>query len=326
MPATLSIITCTRDPREDLFRRVLKGVAALRVPAGESIEYLLVDSTSAPPLRARHDISEFLARSPFARIVRPEAPGLAAARRLAARESSTPLLIWFDDDNVPAPDYLEHVVATARAHPEVSVWGAGRITVEFADPVPDWVDPALRRTFQERQHLRDEYGSSRTWAPFFPVGSGLVTRRAAIERWAERGVAGRYTLTGRSGASLASGDDAQIIFGAVAAGEQVGVTSAMHLTHLIPASRCTLGYLRRLEYSLAASLRVARAECFPDDPLPASTDGLGRVRALRAVLARLRVAGWREALMEGARRLGARRGAREAAAIAASRTRELNRR
>ncbi len=316
MPATLSIITCTRNPRADLFQRVMASVAALRVPAGESIEFLLIDSASAPSLAERHDVMDFLAGHRFARIVRCDEPGHALARRVGVRESEAPLIIWLDDDNVPEPDYLEQVVATARAHPEVAVWGAGTIRVEFVDPVPRWVDRTHRATFQERAHPRDEYGSSRSWAPFFPVGSGFVTRRAAIERWAERGADGRYSLSGRRAGALGSGDDAQIIFGAVAAGEQVGVTAAMRLTHLIPASRCSLGYLRRLEFALAASLRVARAECFPGDPSPSSFEGLGLPRATRAVLAHLRAAGWREAVLEGARRLGARRGAREAAASA----------
>jgi hypothetical protein len=310
MPATLTLVTCTRNPRPDYLRRVMAGIAALRVPARETIEWLLVDSTSSPPLAGRPEVTEFTASHRFARVVRTDEPGLAAARRAAIRGSTSPILTWFDDDNIPAPDYLEAVAATARAHPEVSVWGAGTITVEFTEPVPDWVDPALRPIFQERQHLQDEYGASRSWAPFFPVGSGLVTRRAAAERWAARGAAGSYTLTGRAGASLASGDDAQLIFGAVAAGEKVGVCAAQRLTHLIPAARCNLGYLLRLEHALAASLRVARAECFPDDPSPASFDGLGLARATRAVLARLRAAGWRQAMLEGARRLGARRGAR----------------
>jgi hypothetical protein len=316
MPATLSIITCTRNPRPDLMQRVLAAVAALRVPTGESVEYLLIDSASSPPLAERPEVREFLSRHRLARVVRCDEPGHALARRLGVRESVAPLLIWFDDDNVPAPDYLEEVVTTARTRPEVGVWGAGTITVEFVDPVPRWVDPAHRPTFQERAHSHDEYGSSREWAPFFPVGSGFVTRRPAIERWAERGADGRYSLSGRRAGALGSGDDAQIIFGAVAAGEQVGVTAAMRLAHLIPASRCSLRYLTRLEYALAGSLRVARAECFPDDPSPASFGGLGIVRATRAVLARLRAAGWRDAVLEGARRLGARRGAREAAARA----------
>jgi hypothetical protein len=205
MPATLSLVTCTRNPRADLLRRVMGSVAALRVPPGESIEYLLIDSTSSPPLGDREDVAAFVRSHPFARIVRSDEPGLAAARRLAVQKSVAPILIWFDDDNVPAPDYLEQVLATSRAHPEVSVWGAGTITVEFTEPVPGWVDPALRPTFQERQHLRDEYGSSRSWAAFFPVGSGLVTRRAAIERWAERGAAGRRSSSAPSRPGSRSG-------------------------------------------------------------------------------------------------------------------------
>jgi glycosyltransferase involved in cell wall biosynthesis len=141
MPATLSIITCTRNPRADLLRRVMASVAALKVPAGESIEFLLIDSASAPPLAERREVTEFLAAHRFARIVRSDEPGHALARRVGVRESVAPILIWFDDDNVPAPDYLEQVIATARAHPEVAVWGAGTIRVEFVDPVPASVEP-----------------------------------------------------------------------------------------------------------------------------------------------------------------------------------------
>lgn len=313
MPDSLSIITCTRDPRADVFDRVMAAVAALRAPAGVVPEVLLIDSASTPPLASRPAVQGFLARHARARLIRADEPGHALARRVGIRASVGELLVWLDDDNVPAPDYLEHAVATARAHPEVAVFGAGRITVEFVDPVPGWVDPGQRAAFQERSHPRDEYGRSRSWAPYFPVGSGMVTRRGVAEAWAAAGESGRYSLTGRRGRALGSGDDAQLILGAVAAGGAVGVTAAMSLTHLIPASRCRLRYLARLEYALASSVRLARAECFPDDPAPASREGLGTVRSVRAVLARLAREGWRAAVLEAARRRGSRAGARAAA-------------
>lgn len=315
MPPSLSLITCTRDPRADLLARVLAAVAGLKAPPGEVVEHLLIDSASDPPLAARPDLRDHVDRHPGTRIIRADAPGHALARRIGVREAAGRLLIWFDDDNVPAPAYLEQAVATERAHPDVTVWGAGRISVEFVDAVPAWVERTQRATFQERAHPRDEYGSSRAWASFFPVGSGMVTRREAMQRWAEATDAGRYTLAGRRAGSLGSGDDAQIIFGAIADGGLVGVSAAMALTHLIPASRGTLRYLARLEYALAASLRVARAECFPDDPSPASPEGLGSIRASRAVVARLVRDGGRAAILEAARRLGARRGARDAARL-----------
>ena len=273
MPASLSLVTCTRNPRPDLLARVLAAVAELRVPSGETVEHMLIDSASSPPLAERTDVRAFVAAHPHTRIIRSDEPGHALARRLGLREATGGLLVWFDDDNVPAPDYLEHAVATARTRPDVSVWGAGRIHVEFVELVPAWVDRTQRPTFQERTQESDEFGSSREWATYFPVGSGMVTRRAAMQRWADATDGGRYTLTGRRAGGLGSGDDAQIIFDAIAAGGLVGVTAGMSLTHLIPASRCTLRYLTRLEYALAASLRVARAECFPEDPSPASLAG-----------------------------------------------------
>ncbi len=306
---TISIITCTRDPDPDTLRRVLVGIEALHVPAGWDREFILVDSASEHPLSERAEEKLYTSREPWARIVRAAEPGLSTARRLGLRESKGELLVWFDDDNDPAPGYLEDAVRFADAYPEVTVWGAGTIVVEFTSAVPHWVERVMRPFFQERQHWRDEFGRTTSWAPYFPVGSGLVTRRAAIARWAEATEAGRYTLTGRHGARLTAGDDAQIIFGAIAAGEQVGVSAGQRLTHLIPAFRCESGYLARLEFGLSASLRVARAECFPGDPAVRRTDDLGMLDAARAALKSVRshgvVDGPRFARFELARRLGA---------------------
>jgi glycosyltransferase involved in cell wall biosynthesis len=311
MPS-ISIITCTRNPDPDTLRRVLVGVEALHLPHGHDREYLLIDSASQHPLAERAEERLFVRREPWARIVRSDEPGLSIARRLGIRESRGDLLVWFDDDNVPEPDYLTSVARTAAAHPEVTVWGAGTIAVEFTGPVPQWVERTMRPFFQERAHGRDEFGRSTEWAPFFPVGSGLVTRRAAAERWSAASASGRYSLTGRRGAELAAGDDAQIIFGAVAAGEQVGVVARQALLHLIPPARCTGDYLARMEFGISASLRIARAECFPDAQR-AKADDLSLVDAARAALRTLpahgMIDGPRHARLELARRLGAISGA-----------------
>ena len=310
---TISILTCTRNPAPATLRRVLEGIESLQVPEGWNREYILVDSASEPPLAKRTEDQLYTIHEPWARIVRTTEPGLATARRLGLRESKGELLVWFDDDNVPAPAYLKQVVRFAAAYPNATVWGAGTIVVEFTDEVPRWVERDMPPFFQEREHGRDEVGMSRGWAPYFPVGSGLVTRRAAMERWTAATEAGRYTLTGRDGARLSAGDDAQIIFGAIAAGEQVGVAAGQQLAHLIPAFRCTPRYLARLEFGLSASLRVARAECFPDDPNVRRTDDLSMVDAVRSALVAMRSHGLddgpRFARLELARRLGALAGA-----------------
>lgn len=319
----ISIVTCTRAPDPALLSRVLAAVQRLTVPDGWTREYLLIDSASPEPLERVSVVTDFLAgvtasgtaaehgsapaNTGWARVLRASEPGLSFARRLAVQASTGELLVWFDDDNVPRPDYLTHVVATASAYPDVGAWGAGRITVEFTGPVADWVEREMRPFFQQRTHTSDEFGRSTTWAPFFPVGSGLVTRRATIARWADATARGAYTLTGRSGTQLSAGDDAQIIFGAVAAGERVGVVAGQALSHVIPPARCTEDYLARLEFGLASSLRVARAECFPAEQRGAAED-LGLIEAVRAALKARRVHGAdgaRFARFELSRRLGA---------------------
>lgn len=313
---TISILTCTRNPDPDTLRRVLVGIEALKVPAGWTREFVLVDSASAHPLAERAEERLFVEREPWARIVRCEEPGLSVARRAGIAAAAGEVLVWFDDDNVPEPDYLLHVASTAAARPEVTVWGAGTIVVEYTGPVAPWIERDMRPFFQERAHGHDEFGRAMTWAPYFPVGSGLVTRRAAAERWATATTSGRYTLTGRRGEALSAGDDAQIIFGAVAAGEQVGVVARQALRHLIPPSRCTGDYLARMEFGISASLRIARAECFPGEASLRGEADLSLVDAARAALAALPahgvIDGPRHARLELARRLGAIAGACQA--------------
>lgn len=305
----LSLVTCTRNPDPPRLSRVLGALEALRVPTGWAREFVVVDSASDSPVASVEPLQSFLARNTWARAVRTELPGLAAARRVALGIATGDPIIWVDDDNVLDAGYLEAVVAVATAHPAVMVWGAGSIHVEFPDGAPAWVDRTQRATFQERASAQDAFGRSTKWEPYFPVGSGLATRRAAVDRWLAEMIAGRASLTGRRGTSLSSGDDAQIIFGAIAAGGEVGVAAGQRLVHLIPRARTSLGYLMRLEFALAESLRVARAECLPvladaREPLAEAA----RARVLRRAVSAARRAGARDGLLNLARALGAASG------------------
>jgi hypothetical protein len=305
----LSIVTCTRNPDPRRFARVLAAVDALRVPGGCDREYVIVDSASETPVAAMELVRTFCAGRPWVRVTRTELPGLAAARRAALVVVSGDPIVWVDDDNLLEAGYLEAAVSTSAAHPEVAVWGAGNITVEFPEGAPAWVRQTRRATYQERAAATDAFGRSHAWEPFFPVGSGMVTRRAAMDRWLAEVLAGRASLTGRRSGALSSGDDAQVILGAIAGGAQVGVVAAQRLTHLIPRARTRLGYLARLEFALAESLRIARAESFPSaadarEPLAEARGGAVARRVARAAVRN----GPRDGVLVLARSLGASSG------------------
>lgn len=305
----LSLVTCTRNPDPKRLQRVLEAVDRLRVPGGCERDYLVVDSASDHPVARMPVMEAFCVGRPWVRAFRTELPGLATARRLALGIITGDPIIWVDDDNLLDVAYLESVVEVATARPAAGVWGAGHIHVEFPEGVEAWVDRTQRATFQERDLAADQFGGSKEWEPFFPVGSGLVTRRSAMDRWLAELLAGRASLTGRRGAALSSGDDAQIIFGAVAGGWEVGVVAAQRLTHVIPRARTTMRYLMRLEFALAESVRVARAECFPGDELALDSLHAAALRPVsrRSVAAALK-SGSREGLLMLARSLGAASG------------------
>ena len=292
MSASLTLVTCTRNPNPETFRRVLDGVAALRLPPDHTVEYLVVDSTSEPPVASRAEVVAFLgqhsvgARHPVAR-ARISPPRGAPA----VEASQGAILVWFDDDNVPGAG-----LPRARGGDLAAAWpdgdGLGRRARSrgvHRRPCPPGWSASSGPPSRSAPMGATSSGARRRWASFFPVGSGLVTRRAAIERWSAATREGRYSLTGRKGRQLSAGDDAQIIFGAVAAGRVGGGRRRAAAHAPDPAgARCTMPYLMRLEFGLSGSIRVARAECFPGDPAPRSLDGTRRDAALRATRGRRR--------------------------------------
>jgi glycosyltransferase involved in cell wall biosynthesis len=72
-----------------------------------SWEYLIIDNNSQPSLAENVD----LGWHPYARVVREEQLGLTAARLRGIKESTAALLVFVDDDNVLAADFLEQAIA-----------------------------------------------------------------------------------------------------------------------------------------------------------------------------------------------------------------------
>ena len=76
----------------------------------------------------------------------PPGPGPAAKRNAAWRAAGAPLIAFTDDDCRPPPDWLEGLLAAARAHPGAIVQGATR-------PDPDEAELALRAPHARTQSI-----------------------------------------------------------------------------------------------------------------------------------------------------------------------------
>jgi glycosyltransferase involved in cell wall biosynthesis len=106
MQVSVSVILCTHNPRHDYLCRVLASLREQTLPA-EQWEFLVVDNRSNQRLAEIWDISWH----PRGRHIREDELGLTAARLRGIQESSGSLLVFVDDDNVLAPDFLDQAKA-----------------------------------------------------------------------------------------------------------------------------------------------------------------------------------------------------------------------
>lgn len=262
---SVSVVICAFNPKRDLINRTLDAVAIASRDLAMRCECVIVDNNSNPPLRDMPALTKFVRDEPGMRVVHESRQGLAFARLRGVSETTGEVIVFFDDDNEPAANYLREVVDFFSKHPGVAVVGPGNVDVEFLGAVPTWIATSCRHCFQERHSDFEEYACVRApWHPVFPAGTGQSVRREVMERYAARVAEGSCTATDRKGDSLTSGGDGQIVHTAVLMGYAAGICPSMRLRHLIPESRCTVEYLSRLSYGVTASLLPAAVESFPE--------------------------------------------------------------
>src|ERR1051326_7945360 len=83
---------------------------------------------------------------PHVRFLEQAPQGIARARLRAMREflaGPTDLMLFVDDDNLLAPDYLEPGLAIGEREPKLGCWG-GQLVGRFAVEPPPWIPPFLK--------------------------------------------------------------------------------------------------------------------------------------------------------------------------------------
>ena len=240
MPASLCVITCTYNPRDDYYQRVLGGLRAQTLPPSEW-DYFVVDNGSREPVAERFDFSWH----PRVKVVREETPGLTPARLRGIRESGAELLVFVDDDNVLDPDFLEQARRIAAERPWLGSW-SGQCRGGFETPPPEWT-----RRYWGNLAIRvfddDVWSNLPRLAATMPCGAGLCVRRNAAEHYLALNDAGRRSFQlDRMGTSLLSGGDNDLAACACDIGLGIGLFADLKLEHLISPDRLTEQYLARL--------------------------------------------------------------------------------
>lgn len=269
----LSVVICTWNPRESYLRRTLSGLEAQTLPASQW-ELVVIDNNSTPSLSERgFDLPA------NGRIVREPSPGLTAARLRGIGETAAPLIVFVDDDNVLAPDYLEKASHIAQRHPMLGAWG-GRSLPEFETPPPDWMKP-FWANLALHDFPADRWTNQRDFS-CFPCGAGMCLRREVANLYVEQlHKDGLRRGLGRTGLSLSSGEDTDLVLTALASGWGIGKFTSLSLLHLIPKERLTLEYHCRLARGMGISIGQLNGRAAVRNPLTVQSTLRGLITVLR---------------------------------------------
>ena len=244
----IDVAICTHNPNPELLQRVLDHLSQQTLPT-EHWWIRIIDNASQPAIT---DLDlQWPANA--SSVVEPQL-GLTYARLRAARETQAELVVFVDDDNLLAPDYLALAWKHFRDNPRLGA--AGGITRPDYGAAPSgWFDTTLAPL-----GLRDfgpailcthwEPGQDRQYPAFAPIGAGLCIRRQALQDWATRTQQDHDALEfGRRGQQLTSGEDNDLVLTLLDQGWAIAYLPDLSLAHHIPARRLQPDYLSRLNYA-----------------------------------------------------------------------------
>lgn len=240
MNVDLSVILPAHNPRADYLECTLAALRAQSHPATRW-ELLVVDNKSDPALAGRVDLSWHA----NARIIREEALGLTRARLAGFAAMQSSLAVLVDDDNVLAPDFLEHALRISVDLPFLGAWGG---VIEPRFEAPDQAPPrSLYPLLTLRTAAADTWSNDTDHHASTPWGAGLCVRHEVALRYTEElAVNPNRQALDLHGKRLLYGGDTDIAYTACRMGMGKGVLTALKLEHLIPAARCTTEYLCRV--------------------------------------------------------------------------------
>lgn len=300
----VSVIICSHNPRPDYLIRVLEALRGQNL-SQDQWELVLVDNSSRRELSAIWDLSWHK----NARHVREEELGLTRARLKGIQVAIGDLLVFVDDDNVLASNYLSEALQIAHEWPLLGTWG-GTITGEFEVPPEPWMQPLLW-CLCIREFQKPAWSNNPEDGPSQPGGAGLCARASVARHYAGKVLKDPVRRKfGRIGEALSSCEDSDLVYTSCDLQMGFGNFPQLTLTHLIPKNRLQPTYLLSLMQGIIESgtvLRYLTLGKMPDlqDPF--------EVRA-RQLYMRLRKGAW-EAQIYRANRDALRRGVKTALAL-----------
>jgi FkbM family methyltransferase len=243
----LDVCIVTHNPRRPVFALVLQSIARQSL-SRDAFHIWIIDNASTPPL-TEADLGPLRHGGvPHTLVLEPRL-GNAYGRAKAIEVTSSEWIVFVDDDNELAENYLEKVLEIARQKPHLGCFG-GKLLLPPTYQVEPWIQPLL--PYLAIKDCGDEVISNcvEHWGIWEPPTAGAAVRRPVLQLFSERmrliGDTGRLGRRGKSG--LMSCEDGVMMRGACLLGLHCSYEPKLKLYHHIDPARFNFKYLLRLCY------------------------------------------------------------------------------
>lgn len=223
MNPDLSVVICTYNRAAMLRRALLTTVQ--QETAGFTYEVVVVDDGSTDNTRAV--VEELAADVPVRYVLEESRAGVATARNRGLKEARGRWIVFFDDDQLADPDWLVNLVAIAREHDAKVVGGA--LKLDLTGEALAALGPITRGILganafpSEPVILRGK---------FLPSTGNLLLARELFD------------AIGIFDPRMSSGEDADLMNRARAAGFDLWTAPKAVVAHIVPPYRLEMRYLR----------------------------------------------------------------------------------
>ena len=271
----LLVAVCTHNPSPDYLAETLNALARQTL-AKKAWDLIVVDNASTTTTARDADISWH----PRARCISEPQPGLTAARSRVVREATeakAEIILFVDDDNVLAPDFLEKGLTLGREHPRLGCWG-GQLIPRFEKKPPEWF--AAFKQYLALFELEKDFISDRFRGNYdiLPAGAGMFLKLELAHSYMETMLTHPLRqLLDVNGEDPMRGGDTDIGLFTLAEGWQVARFRDLRLTHITPAGRTTMEYVARVLEGTACSGVLLRS--IHGEPLPKRDGWCTRMRS-----------------------------------------------
>lgn len=228
----------------------LESVAAQDLPSADW-ECVVVDNNSTDDTQAR--FAAFAEAHPECalRLVAEPGPGVSYARNRGLAEARAPIVAFIDDDERIVPGFLRAYVDFFAEHPDAAVAG-GRIVAEYPTGRPAWMSRYVEMPIANPM----DFGPAVRPFPAgrVPGGGNMAFRKAGLA-----GCGGFDPKLGRANGELIGGEENDLFERLRHRGATIWYVPGAVMRHIIPASKLTEAYFRRLCRNVGVS-QLLRAQ------------------------------------------------------------------